>query len=98
MKTTYTATLFNPILEEARFILYFTETPKYDVSDGNGIDEDTKVEFTGVKSWTIVEGGEDAELCEKLVDKKDEYDEYLILNFKDKTEIYRNSHVVMFVI
>ena len=94
---TYHGTLFNPDLTEAVILLYFTDNVKHSKVYGLTDEEDKPIKVTGVKSWTIVEGGDEAKLCEKFVDEKDENDEYLILNFTDKIEVYRNSHVTMFI-
>lgn len=100
MKHTYHRTLFYEDLAEAKVVLYFSDTDKYANGSriyGNCCDEDRKIEFTGLQSYTIVEGGKEAEAVETIMDEVDENHEYLILNFKDHNEFYRNSHVVMFI-
>ena len=94
MRRDYTRTLFHDDLTEALVTLYFTNAPKYEEHD---IDEDNKVEFRGITKWSIIEGGKEAEAIETAFDE-DEYHEYLILTFANgKQEVYRNSHVIMFI-
>lgn len=91
---TYNGTLFNPDLTKAVIRLYIHDTSKYDRDA-----KVRKVEVTGVKSWTLVEGGEDAERIEALGVEEDKCHEYLVLNYKDgRTEIYPNLKVAMFVL
>lgn len=98
MKTTYTRTLFHQDLTTATFELFHTEKAKWDETELN---EETVESLTGVKSWTIIEGGEEAEDIEQFYidpENADECHEYLILNFADGSmRAYRNSHVVMFI-
>jgi hypothetical protein len=96
MKNTYTRTLFIDDLTKAEVKLYVYRGTKY---DGNG-EQPIEVEYTGLKSWTLIEGGKDAEEIEAETDANsaDENHEYLILNFADgTTATFRNSHVVMFI-
>lgn len=94
MIKSYNRTLFNPVLTEAKFILYFTDAPKHEVAE---LDEETKIEYTGVKQWDIV-SGDDAEEIENDSDLIDELHEYLVLHFEDgRTATFRNTHTVMFV-
>ena len=103
MKRTYTGTFFHPDdLTEAKVQLYVSNRNKYErgsrIYVGDEVPEDeTLVEFTGLKKWQIVEGGRDAEVLEEIVDEIDDNHEYLILYFKDSVKIYRNSYVTMFI-
>lgn len=103
MKTTYTRTLFNPDLTKAKVELYISEDSKYNRGSriyvaGEEPEDEKKVEFTGLLSWTIIEGGEEADAIRALTGLYDENNEYLVLKFENgKVEIYRNSHVTMFI-
>lgn len=91
---TYYGTTFNPDLTKATIHLYIHDTSKYD-RDSNV----TKTKVTGVKSWTLVAGGADAEHIEALGVEEDKCHEYLVLNYVDgRTEIYPNLKVAMFVL
>lgn len=100
MKHTYNRTLFHDDLTEAKIDLYFSEEDRYTRGSriyGLNDDEEQKITVTGVKSWTVVEGGEEAEALENITEV-DENHEYLILNYADgHAEVYRNSHVTMFL-
>ena len=90
---TYHGTMFNPDLAKATIRLYIYEKSKYEKCEGR------KVEVTGVKEWSVVEGDEDAERIEALGVEKDQFHEYLILRYADgRTEIYPNGKVAMFVL
>lgn len=94
---TYTATLFHmDDLAEAKVELYLTVNTKY---EDRWYDEQKK-EFTGLKSWSIIEGGPEAEEIEEQgLTWEDENHEYLILEFVDGTKkYYRNSHAVLFIL
>lgn len=97
MKTTYTGTLFHPTnLQEADVKLYIHKYNKY---EGGADPEPERVTCTGLISWTVVEGGEEADTIRELTGLYDENNEYLILKFENgKVEIHRNSHVTMFII
>jgi hypothetical protein len=102
MKRTYTGTTFynnhGRKLQEATVRLYITKSNKYDCK-GEFTGEPEKIEFTGLKSWTIVEGGPEADAVETIMDEVDENREYLILQFENgRAEFYRNSHVTMFIV
>lgn len=100
----YYRTLFHEDLTEAEITLYISNINKYDrgsriyMADKEPEDEE-KIILTGLKSWTIVEGGPEADAIESLAGiPADENHEYLILNFANgKTEIYRNSYITMFI-
>ena len=103
-RKTYTGTLFYPDnLEDATVTLYISKVNKYDrgsriyLSDKDPQDE-VRREFDGMKSWSIIEGGPEAEALETIVDKIDDNHEYLVINFADgKSEVYPNSYVTMFI-
>jgi hypothetical protein len=103
MKTTYTGTMFHPDVTTAKVELYISKVNKYDRGGriyvaGEEPEDEEKVILPPVKSWAIVEGGTEADAVETIMDEVEENREYLIINFADgKTEIYRNSHVTMFI-
>ena len=96
MKRTYNCmmTMTNEELQKATVKLYITEGVKW-----NNPGEEKEVKYTGLKSWSIVDG-EDAAKIEAESDGSciDEYHEYLVLEFIDgTTATFRNSHVDMFI-
>lgn len=96
MKRTFTRTTFNPDLSKAKVTLYVFPECKYRPNN-NTEENETKVEYTGLTSWDVIEGGEEAEEIEEsgLVD---EFHEYLVLHFNNNTTAtFRNSHVDMFI-
>ena len=95
MKRTYTGTLFQPELTKAKVLLIVYEYSKYDEVDGG----EYETEYTGVTSWDIIEGGEEAEEIEKRRPRDtDEYHEYLVLHFANGSKkTFKNSYVNMFV-
>lgn len=97
MKRTYTRTMMIEDLAKATVKLYILEGCKYTAEDlGNEIE----VSYTGVTSWDVIEGGQEAEEIEAQTDANsiDEFHEYLVLHFEDGTEAtFRNSHVDMFI-
>ena len=102
MVETYHGTLFHPTdLPEADVTLLFFENDRYAKREHSHVDEDeyTKVIVKGVKSWDVVHGGEEAEQIEAITGEIDERHEYLVLHFVGGcVNIYRNSHVAMFVL
>lgn len=63
-------------------------------------DEGREVEYTGLTSWDIIEGGAEADEIEQHLsdDNKDEFREYLVLHFNDDTTAtFRNSHCSLFI-
>lgn len=95
MIKTYERTMFIENLADANVKLYVYENSKY---SGN-IGEEKEVNYTGLKSWSIVDG-DDATAIEAETDESciDENHEYLVLNFIDgSTSTFRNSHVDMFI-
>lgn len=94
MKKTYTRTMSmtNEQLQKAKARVYIYEGVKWD-NPG----EEKLVEFTGLKSWSIIDGFEAAKI-ETLMGEIDEYHEYLLLEFVDGSiSIFRNSHTDMFI-
>jgi hypothetical protein len=83
-------------LPQAKVEIYEHEVSKYE-DPGEGV----KSIFTGVISWDIVEGGNEAldiemNTCEYT--PIDDHHEYLVLHFEDGTKrIFRNSYVDMFI-
>lgn len=63
-------------------------------------DTNERVKYTGIRGWSIVEGGKEAAEIEALGDGScvDENHNYLILHYEDGREAtFRNSHVDLFV-
>lgn len=88
---TETWTMSNAKLQKATFKVDIFENTKYE--DENPI---ATAEYTGIKAWSIIEGGEEAEEIESMTDANsvDENHEYLVLHFADgRTGTFRNSHV-----
>lgn len=97
MIRTYTRTLMisESELSDATFSLDVYENPKYESNASI-----RKITYNGVKSWSIIEGGDEALEIERDTDESgiDENHEYLTLNFIDGTSAtYRNSHVDLFI-
>lgn len=95
MIKTYERIMFIENLADANVKLYVYENSKY---SGN-IGEEKEVNYTGLKSWSIVDG-DDAAAIEAETDGSciDENHEYLVLNFVDSSTVtFRNSHVDMFI-
>ena len=96
MKRTYTGTTMISNLEEATIKLFVFDGCKYKGEFGN----EKEIKYTGVTSWDIIEGGEEAKEIEAYTDESgiDEFHEYLVLHFNDGTTVtFRNSHVDMFI-
>lgn len=96
MIRTYHGTLMNPDLTKAIVKVILFKATKYDAQSEKG----SEINYTGVSSWDIIEGGPEAEEIETETDGNytDEHHEYLVLHFEDgRTATFRNSHVVMFV-
>lgn len=97
MRKTYDRTMFisNEELQKATIRLYVTEGLKW--TD----DKETEITFTGLVRWSIVNEYDGLKIeIENNFDEsqKDEYQEYLVLEFNDgTTKIFRNSHVDMFI-
>lgn len=95
MKRTFTRTLFVEDLTKATFKLYISEYSKYDPDTSGG---EIEVNYTGVTSWDIIEGGKEAEEIEANTDCIDDNHEYLVLHFQNgETSTFRNSYVDMFI-
>lgn len=94
MKRTFTRTLFTEDLTKATVKLYLYKHNKYNALD----DEETEFKYTGVTSWDVIEGGNEADEIERYADVVDDNHEYLVLHFKDgRTVTFRNSYVDMFI-
>lgn len=97
MKRTYnrTMTMDNEKLQKATVILDITEKVKYIGNPG----EETTITYTGLTQWSIVDGKDALKIEVDLSEsEKDEYHEYLVLEFNDgTTATFRNSHVDMFI-
>lgn len=97
MIRTYTRTTFIEDLRNALVTIFVTEGVKYNLTETR---QEIKVEYKGVTSWDIIEGGKEAEEIEAICDAAsvDEYHEYLVLHFEDgTTATFRNSHADMFI-
>ena len=87
-------------LTKAVVELHIFENCKYTNKSEELVGE-TVLKYKGVKSFSIIEGGEEAEEIESRIDGRvvDEYHEYLVLHFQNgTTATFRNSHVNMFLI
>ena len=97
MKTTYNRTMLkdNEALQKALIIIDITENVKYLGNPG----EETTVTYTGLTQWSIISEEDALEIEADLNEnEKDEYHEYLVLEFNDgTTATFRNSHVDMFI-
>lgn len=92
MKKTYTSTAVIGNLEDATIMIYLSNAEKYKPHKIDKI-----VKYTGLVSWDIIEGGEEAKEIE-MQGLMDEHHEYLVLHFNDGTDAtFRNSHVDMFI-
>lgn len=97
MIRTYERTMMIEDLTKATIRIYMTEGIKW----FKGAGKRTKVEYTGVTAWDIIEGGKEAEEIEAMTDANsiDENHEYLVLHFENgETATFRQSHVDMFII
>lgn len=97
MKTTYTRTMMIANLEEAQVKVIMFEGNKY--TDSN-LGREIEVNYTGLTSWDVISGGEEATELEAQTDAEsvDENHEYLILHFNDGTQAtFRNSHCDLFI-
>lgn len=95
MRRTYERTMFIDDLTKAEIRLYVFNESKYTAER-----HDIEVKYTGVKAWSVIEGGKEADAIENTVDADgiDENHEYLVLHFADgTTSTFRNSHVEMFL-
>lgn len=97
MKTTYNRTMMkdNEALQKALIIIDITETVKYFSNPG----EETTINYTGLTQWSIVTDEDALEIEANLSEsEKDEFHEYLVLEFNDgTTATFRNSHTDMFI-
>ena len=89
-----TMCITNEELQKAKVKLYVTEGIKWQTDE-----EEKEIIYTGLVRWSIV-SNEDAVEIEKDLNEneRDEYGEYLVLEFNDgTTATFRNSHVDMFI-
>ena len=97
MIKTYNRTMFisNEELQKAKVTLYLTEGVKWESRD----EDETSITYTGLVSWSLVNGEDAAEIEKDLATEElDECNEYLVLEFNDgTTATFRNSHVDMFI-
>lgn len=78
-------------LPKATFKIEIYTKMKYDQYE-----PDVVVEYKGVTSWDMIEGGEEAKAIEADADANsiDEYHEYMVLHLANgETATYRNSHI-----
>ena len=97
MIKTFTRTMFIKDLRNAKITIYVTDGIKYNLTETSN---ETKLEYNGITSWDIVEGGTEAEEIERELNAAsvDEYHEYLVLHFENGEQAtFRNSHVDMFI-
>jgi len=97
MKTTYTGTMMIANLEEAEVKVIMFDGNKY--TDSN-LGKEREVNYTGLTSWDVISGGEEASELEAQTDAEsvDENHEYLVLHFNDGTAAtFRNSHCDLFI-
>lgn len=98
MIRTYTRTLMIKNLEDVKVRLFVHSGCKYTAKTLEDLGEETEVTYNGIKAWSIVEGGQEAEDIEADSDMVDEFHEYLVLHLLNgETATYRNSHVDMFL-
>lgn len=96
MKRSFNRTMMKEDLSKETFKLLIFDKTKYEQ-----VEVDHEVEYTGVTSWDIIKGGDEAAEIESMTDASgvDENHEYLVLHFENGTEgTFRNSHVEMFII
>lgn len=96
MIRTYNQTwiMSNERLQKATIRIFVYNDNKY---TGN-VTEEKEVKYTGLTSWDIIEGGEEAEKIEAETDGSciDDNHEYLVLHFNNGTQAtFRNSYVDM---
>lgn len=83
-------------LPKATFTVLVHKATKYEAEP----EDEIEVNYTGVQSLDIIEGGKEAEEIEAETDASgvDEYHEYLVLHFENgETATFRNSHVDLFI-
>lgn len=97
MKTTYTGTLryaTSEKLQKANVTIEIHDVVKYECEEAV-----SEMNYTGLTSWDIISGGEEAEAIENIFGIMDDFHEYLVLHFNDgRVATFRNSYVVMFII
>lgn len=96
MKRTFTESIWAADLSKARIIVTIYKNNKYTATENSYIDH----EYTGLTSWDVIEGGDEAAEIEASTDASgvDDNHEYLVLHFEDGTQAtFRNSYVDMFI-
>ena len=96
MKKTFTRTMFIEDLTKAEVRITVYDGCKY----VKGTQVCNEATYTGVTSWDIISGGDEAKEVEAMTDENslDEYNEYLVLHFADGSEsTFCNSHVDMHI-
>lgn len=97
MIRTFTRTMMIKDLSKATVKMVVYKHNKYNSLDG----EEKEINYKGVTSWDVIEGGAEAEEIESQTDaaSADDNHEYLVLHFEDgTTATFRNSYVDMFII
>ena len=80
-------------LKDAFFYFEIFENTKYEDKEPVSM-----VEYTGVTSWDMIEGGKEAEELEAHFNEIDEKREYCVLHFENgETATFRNSHIDMWI-
>ena len=75
MKRTYTRTLMKKDLSKVTVTLEIHEGCKYTAEKIEDLGESTEIEYKGIKSWSIIEGGEEAKAIEMVYGIEDEFHE-----------------------
>lgn len=98
MKKTYTRTMMHADLTKATVTLEIYEGDKYTAKCIEDLGKQSELVYNGIKDWTMVEGGAEAEAIESLYGIYDEHHEYLIITLTNGSKAtFRNSHVAMFI-
>ena len=98
MKKTYTRTMMHADLTKVTVTLKIYDGDKYAAKCIEDLGEQSELVYKGIKDWTVVEGGAEAEAIENLYGICDEHHEYLIITLVNSTKAtFRNSHVDMFI-
>ena len=96
MKRTFTRTMMVKDLRNTTVKMVIYKHNKYNALDG----EEKVINYKGVTSWDVIEGGAEAEEIEASTDaaSADDNHEYLVLHFENGTQAtFRNSYVDMFI-
>lgn len=94
MKQTYERTLFIEDLRTAHVELTVFNVPRFQAKRNEG----KTVYYTGLTSWDIISGGEEAKAIEMFTNDIDDNHEYLVLHFEDGSmATFRNSYVDLWI-